>query len=673
VSAPLNPPSTPIETIDIGNYDEIPIAEILKNMVFTGIASNVSDPNRISLTMDAFQNHAVLTVPVLRGTPGDPGQDAMVMRFEPVVVDDLDQLPTDLGDYVGDLGKFYVHKIVDLVTGDAIATTLYVWTGTVDGPLSNQAGLGKGFVQLPVGTPGSPGVYPDITPNLVVQELGSGLGPYGVDSWVDTTILATQVVTITGTPTAGSFALITHIGGVAQTAGTIAYNNISAGTIQSALAALSTVGTGNVAVTGVGSGPFTVAFDVGTIDPQTVALMTFTSTLTGATVRIDDSPANPAMTFDLAVPPGETGPSSPLGGFIDVDFQTNGPLKTNDTVVCTSRTTPSAPSGLAGTASTTGGTIPAGTYYYVVTAMVPNGETVASNEISKTTTGSTSSVALTWNAPSGSGSTGYRVYRGTSTGAEHSLVAVISRGTQTSFTDVGNPVATASPPTTGITSGMPIWVNQAQLAAGAKIYTMPESAFTSGLDISFLPGLLGNLFGFASASEKTVGVFALPQQPWPWVPMVFGAVSVDGLSLSLTPLQAEARVRLADANTGLVVGSGSGSSIGTVTVTPDLGTASITPSNGTAVVPANHTGSMGTLFFNLVNLGLADFYAYNSGKNAQLVVLVVPLVSGVTAIGSNVPLQTARMGTPTISTGMSLTPSAPVTLVKMPKPTVTVV
>lgn len=63
----------------------------------------------------------------------------------------------------------------------------------------------------------------------------------------------------------------------------------------------------------------------------------------------------------------------------------------------------------------TGGTITAGTYRYVVTAINTNGETTASNEQSITTTGSTSTVTVTWAAVVGA--TGYKLYKTTAGGA----------------------------------------------------------------------------------------------------------------------------------------------------------------------------------------------------------------------------------------------------------------
>lgn len=86
-----------------------------------------------------------------------------------------------------------------------------------------------------------------------------------------------QTVTISGSPTGGTFTL-TYAG---QTTGSIAYN-AAASAVQTALAALSNVGSGNVAVTGSAGGPYTVTFQ-GSLAHTNVAQMTATSSLTGGT------------------------------------------------------------------------------------------------------------------------------------------------------------------------------------------------------------------------------------------------------------------------------------------------------------------------------------------------------------------------------------------------------
>lgn len=94
--------------------------------------------------------------------------------------------------------------------------------------------------------------------------------------------------------------------------------------------------------------------------------------------------------------------------------------------------------------SATGGTFTAGSYYWVVTAVNGGGESVRSNEVTATLTGSTSSNVLSWAAVPGAVS--YNVYRGTSPMGENILVANVSAVT---YTDTG--VAGVSRvPTTGL-------------------------------------------------------------------------------------------------------------------------------------------------------------------------------------------------------------------------------
>jgi hypothetical protein len=84
--------------------------------------------------------------------------------------------------------------------------------------------------------------------------------------------------------------------------------------------------------------------------------------------------------------------------------------------------------------ATTGGTITAGTYKYIVTAINAVGETNISNEQTITTTGSTSTVTVTWGAVTGA--TGYNLYKtaaGGATGTElkYKTVGVVTTDTDT--------------------------------------------------------------------------------------------------------------------------------------------------------------------------------------------------------------------------------------------------
>jgi hypothetical protein len=90
-----------------------------------------------------------------------------------------------------------------------------------------------------------------------------------------------------------------------------------------------------------------------------------------------------------------------------------------------------SPSGLAATPSTTGGTLTAGTRWYVVTALNVLGETTGSTAVSAVTTGTTGSVALSWSAVANA--TGYRIYRGPSA----SVVTLMGSATTNAYTDTG--------------------------------------------------------------------------------------------------------------------------------------------------------------------------------------------------------------------------------------------
>lgn len=112
------------------------------------------------------------------------------------------------------------------------------------------------------------------------------------------------------------------------------------------------------------------------------------------------------------------------------------------------------PVGLTATPSPTGGTLPAGLYYYLVTAIGPNGETIASNEVTVTLSGATSSVALGWTVFGGA--TAYRIYRGSAQGYETLLAS--PAGTGVTYTDTGAGSLTATPVPTnsvGITAATP--------------------------------------------------------------------------------------------------------------------------------------------------------------------------------------------------------------------------
>jgi hypothetical protein len=105
------------------------------------------------------------------------------------------------------------------------------------------------------------------------------------------------------------------------------------------------------------------------------------------------------------------------------------------------------PTLTSATAAASGGSLADGAYFYKLTAVNARGETLASNERSATTSGGSGSVALSW--PAVSGATGYKVYRGSASGAETLLATV---GAVTSYTDTGAATPGLSTPPTANTA-----------------------------------------------------------------------------------------------------------------------------------------------------------------------------------------------------------------------------
>lgn len=113
-----------------------------------------------------------------------------------------------------------------------------------------------------------------------------------------------------------------------------------------------------------------------------------------------------------------------------------------------------APAITLGTTAATGGTFGAGTYFWVVSAISATGESIVSNEVTATLV-STGTQILNWTAITGA--TGYKVYRGSVSGAENTLVATL--GAVLTYTDTGIAGTVSAPPfnTTAFTKALNIF------------------------------------------------------------------------------------------------------------------------------------------------------------------------------------------------------------------------
>jgi hypothetical protein len=104
--------------------------------------------------------------------------------------------------------------------------------------------------------------------------------------------------------------------------------------------------------------------------------------------------------------------------------------------------------------ATTGGTITAGTYKYIVTAINALGETLSSNEQTIVTTGATSTVTVSWGAVTGA--TGYKLYKTASGGATNTELLYKTVGVVVTDIDTapGAPAGALPTANTALTSGI---------------------------------------------------------------------------------------------------------------------------------------------------------------------------------------------------------------------------
>ncbi len=319
-----------------------------------------------------------------------------------------------------------------------------------------------------------------------------------------TAVNAVQTLSITGSPTGGTFTLT--FGG--HTTSTINWN-ASASAVQTALQALSSIGTGNVTCTG-GALPTTavVITFTGTLADTNVSTITIgTNSLTGGT-----SPAPHIAATTTGGPTGKLytrkdgdtwtlisgsygydnaawssycqahGRAYIINGVNNLSYYD---IVSGAVVTYTQISKPAAP-----TVTQTGLTGSTYTLYYVITATTEAGETDGSVEGTVTVSalrdawdGSTQYVDLSFTLPSGSN--GGKVYVGTAAGQEQ-LIATVNAGA-TSYRDYGKAASVTLRPPISNSTGGPILVYLTNITGqlfgidvDGKVWYDGGSAGTSG-------------------------------------------------------------------------------------------------------------------------------------------------------------------------------------------------
>lgn len=192
--------------------------------------------------------------------------------------------------------------------------------------------------------------------------------------------------------------------------------------------------------------------------------------------------------------------------------------------------------------SAVGGTVAADTYFFTVTAINAQGETLESNEQTIVTTGATSTITIDWAGVPGA--TGYRVYgTGGAAGSETFLVQV---GAPTIYVWTGAPaIGVAQPPSTNTAEVVPV-----------KTFDSPS--WPEGQRVVLYGGVECKRFGGEDVREEALAE----------IRRVFEARESFGVERALleTVLQ------------------------GAVDITPSLGTP-VSPRVGLALLEANAAGS----------------------------------------------------------------------------------
>lgn len=162
----------------------------------------------------------------------------------------------------------------------------------------------------------------------------------------------------------------------------------------------------------------------------------------------------------------------------------------------------SAPVQTALSTETTGGTLAAKTYYVVVTAVNANGETVASNEEHQATTGSTSTLTVSWGAVQGAAS--YNIYVGDDGAGSESVVSKANTGT--SLTLDALPGTDGTPPSsnTATYSGVSSVGSQA-------VITCPLCSYTAQAG----DGMASSVAGGAQLMDQEHSISKTTAQPLP--------------------------------------------------------------------------------------------------------------------------------------------------------------
>lgn len=156
------------------------------------------------------------------------------------------------------------------------------------------------------------------------------------------------------------------------------------------------------------------------------------------------------------------------------------------------------------------------------------------------------------------------------------------------------------------------------------VYSVPESMFQYYKGKSNPRG--------PALQPQTVCTFSIPPQPFSFIPLVFGNVTITTGAFQLFSagtVRTDCEVMLGDPVAGQQVASGFGNLSNYNLIQPHFSTATqpdafVSPTTGTAVVPAYHVGNQGTIYVQLVPVGHTKMFEFQPA-NSQLLIMLCPV------------------------------------------------
>ena len=387
-------------------------------------------------------------------------QGPLALSQVPLATVDVSKATAAVGDTVT---AYQLETQIGTPTGFNSIATVTISNGPSGGTWGLSMGLSNGNTITATGIAfnASAATVQAAFPANTISVSGVGGGPYTVEAlgeaggqvitWSATSSLTTPL-TISGSPPATNTAGVDPPAATA-TPGTVE-GSLASGTYYYAVTAVNANGetTSNAIATGVTGPDGYVALNWSAIPTATGynvyrgsasnAINTKIANTTGTQYNdyggVNKSLSPPTSNGTVLTPPLNPGTASDL--IIDARGYTG----------------QNAGQGVA--TAPVAGSLAAGMYYYKVTAYNAAGETVASQEVTGQTsllTGNvtgqpfvqtigTAAIAVQWSTVAGA--TGYKIYRGTVSGSENTLVATIASQAASYFLDTGPANTAASPP-----------------------------------------------------------------------------------------------------------------------------------------------------------------------------------------------------------------------------------